>query len=221
MNRRFSEDPQAIAIRREVGKRIAYVRNLREINQKELGERMTPPRSKQAISQWEMGKIDASMAQLVEVARALNCSVHFLLSGLGTANVVSSPFQVEFQQGMPVKVVGSPKSEAEYVPAYYASKPEDGARLVIDDSMFPKWEVGDMVLFRPSMKPAPRKFVWARNTKTDEWMLRQYFEVRDPKRPHVSYELRSLAEGYAPIEEGPDIEIMGRVIQTTRLHEAL
>lgn len=67
------------ALREVCGMRIAWMRESRGLSQEQMGGLMRPPRRKQAISQWERGLVDASLTQLVEIARVLWCSVHSLI----------------------------------------------------------------------------------------------------------------------------------------------
>lgn len=210
---------QAASTPERIGERIEQVRKLRELSQEQVGELMRPPKSRSAVWAWENGRSDVTFPQLVDLAVAMRCSVFYLAGGQGTPDVVMSPLQVAFTEGVPVPVVDDVQEKPRTAPAYYPAKPGDLARPVRDSTMAPEFQVGDIVHYRPGKAPKPGKFVWAKNTLTGEVMLRKYRPVKDAKRPGVSYELVPLSEDMVPEDGGEHIEMLGGVMQVTRVYD--
>lgn len=213
-------DAQARETAKKIGGRIAEVRKLKGYSQEELGRRLKPPREKQAVSLWERGEIDPQVLQLLDIARALQCSGHYLLSGLGSPDVVSTPLAVALLEGMPVGRADFQESDGRVVRGHFKTTHDDRFAEIMDDSMQPEFRPGDISIFRMGLTPAPGDFVWAR-IATGEHLLRQWKQVRDRNRPKVNFELVPLNSLWASEEGGADIEILGVHVELSRKYKAL
>ncbi len=202
-----------------IGERIKQVRELRGLSLSELGRGLPTPRSKAVVWEWERAETAITFPKLLDLATALRCSVYYLCAGLGTPDVVSSPLKVATSQGVPVPLMDENLTAPQTVTGFVMARDGDEARTVMDKSMEPFWQEIDVVLYRPGKAPKPGKFVWARNRHTGEVMLRKYRAVKDPRRPGVSYELVPFSEDYVAVDGGEHIEILGGVMETTRIHD--
>lgn len=195
-----------------VGQRIAAVRTERGMSQEALGEKLEPPLRKQGIYQIERGRVHASYLRLVDIARVLRVSYHYLLTGVGDSRVVDSPFKVVSGKSYPVPVVEHPglrTAEQRYVYVDQQPDPSDRCVDVIDDAMAPEFQKGDETIFR-AITPLPGDSVWATDKITGCLLLRTYKKTRD------GYELLTKNKLFAPITGGGDIEILGVVIGMNR-----
>lgn len=130
-----------------------------------------------------------------------------------------SPLEVAFYEGIPVTVVDDVISPPRQMRATYEAKKGDQIRIVPDDSMAPEAQKGDFVFYRPGKQPKPGKLVWARIVETGEVMLRRYRQVRDPKRPGVTFELLAVSKDYAPVDGGEGVELLGGVMELRRIYD--
>lgn len=223
MRDRFSTSAGHAALRKAGGMRMARVRELRGLSQEQVGDRMKPTRRKQAISQWERGLVDPAFSQLVELARALQCSVHYLVSGLGSPDVVTSPLSVVAVEGtlVPVADFQKDRGEQRIVRGRFKTIAEDRHAEVMDDAMAPEFRPGDTSIFRPGLVPAPGDFVWAYDSAADQHVLRQYRVVKDRTRPDTRFELVALNPNWPVEEDGAHISILGVHVELSRMYKAL
>jgi transcriptional regulator with XRE-family HTH domain len=188
-----------------IGTRITEVRKMRDLTQVELGRLLHPPRSRSAVWGWENAKDRMNFQQLVDVAQALRCSVYYLASGHGSPDVEIYPLKVVMSWGVPVPIVDNPESPQKFVSGLYGSREGDMARTVKDSAMAPEARPGDVATYRPGLQPQPGDMVWARDNRTGE-MLR------------VTAELYPLSDKHVPEDVTDDVEILGTVMQLTRVY---
>ena len=195
----------------EVGKRIFAVRTERRITQERLGELLSPPLKKQAIGQIEKGNVHISYIRLVDIARVLHVSYHYLLTGEGEPDVVMSPLKVVSGRSYPVQVIeqGLKPAENRYVYVDFEPDPSDRAYVLKkgDVSMVPEFQPRDEVIFR-NIEPLPGDYVCA----VDEGgiiVVRAYRQTRD------GFELVARSDMFAPLD-GARVEVLGVVISLKR-----
>jgi transcriptional regulator with XRE-family HTH domain len=193
----------------QVGKRIFAVRTERRITQERLGELLSPPLKKQAIGQIEKGNVHISYIRLVDIARVLHVSYHYLLTGEGEPDVVMSPLKVVSGRSYPVQVIeqGLKPAENRYVYVDFEPDPSDRAVEVKDRAMFPEFHPGDETIFR-NIQPLPGDYVWAIDG-SGNLLLRAYRQTRD------GFELIAKDDMFAPVDGGK-VEVLGVVIDLKR-----
>lgn len=222
MNRSFREDPKAAKLRREVGQRIKYVRKMKGLSQEALGAKIKPPRGKQSISKWEKGETGASVGQLKEIARALNCRVDYLVSGQGSPNVMGTLLlSVAGLEKRPVPRANFQRTpESDDNVAYIHSDVTDADWFIDipadDDSMQPEIRPSDRWVYREGVRPAPGDYVAALDKQDGVYLYRQYRQVRDRNRPGVTFELAALNRNWGTVEGGSHIEIIGVFTELVR-----
>lgn len=197
-----------------VGKRIAAVRAERDMTQEALGEKLEPPLKKQGVYQIERGAVHPTYLRLVDIARVLHVSYHYLLTGVGDSKVVDSPFKVVSGKSYPVPVVEHPglrPAAQRYVYVDQQPDPSDRCVHVRDEAMAPEFQPGDETIFR-AVTPLPGDNVWAADKASGNLMLRTYKKTRD------GYELLAKNKLFATISGGDDIEILGVVIDLHRIY---
>lgn len=74
-----SEDESNLRLRRELGRRLAWLRCRREWSQQELAKRVGATRDR--VAKWEMGRSAPSLSMLAALSRELGVTPNELLAG--------------------------------------------------------------------------------------------------------------------------------------------
>jgi repressor LexA len=155
---------------RLVGQRVRAARRARGLNQEELSGRLGIHRN--SLVRYERGERGIEVELLVRIARELEISLHWLVTGEG--EMEEAP-QVPESERLPVRWIpvlgqvpaGFPTYTAEVVleylpvPAATARHPQTFALIVRGDSMAPRLAEGDRVIVCPDPSPASRAIVVA------------------------------------------------------------
>lgn len=153
-----------------VGQRVRAARRARGLNQEELSRRLGIHRN--SLVRYERGERGIDVELLVRIARELEISLHWLVTGEGEMD--EAP-QVPESERLPVRWIpvlgqvpaGFPSYTAEVileylpVPAATARHPQTFALVVQGDSMGPRLADGDRVIVCPDPSPPNRAIVVA------------------------------------------------------------
>jgi len=202
---------------KQVGKRIAQVREERGVTLDALGKKLVPEKSKQALKKWESGDVHLTTGQLLEVSRALSVHPNFIMYGQGTTDVFISPLRVVMTASFPVQVIehkGRETGIPRFVHVHEQPDPSSRGVEVIDDSMAPEFWIGDVTIFAEKT-PIPGSRVWA--LWKGDMVLRVYtVDPADQMKGRFNrFTLLALKEGIPPIP-GDEAEILGVVVWNAR-----
>lgn len=207
-----------------VGQRIRAARRARELNQEELSVRLGIHRN--SLVRYERGERGIDVELLVRIARELEVSLHWLVTGEG--EMERAP-EVPESDRLPVRWIpvlgqvpaGFPHYTAEVileylpVPAPTARHPQTFALIVHGDSMQPRLADGDRVIVCPDPSPPNRAIVVVLvdgETTIKELKITQQGE----KIVHV---LVPANHDYPPHVLGEGDRIIGRVVAAQKMLE--
>jgi len=165
-----------------IAERVKALRSKRELTQVELAS--IAGTTQQSIVNLEAGKT-LRPRFLPELALALDCSVEYLLSGVGSPDE-SKPSKISGSRQVPVLYdyqvaawrVNSKPSElsgvTEYIQTNIKVSSSSFAFSIKDDSMRPEFNEGDIVICDPNETTIPGDFVMAQVGESEKAIFRRY-----------------------------------------------
>jgi len=150
------------------------------------------------LSRLEKGTLGTSLAALERIAKALNLSTADLLNDVGNVSDVTSG-----ARKIPLlswKNAGESRNQDGAMPEYVlfnvAASPETFALRIEDESMSPRFQVGDIIAVDPKKSVQPGAYVIAQIGESK--FLRKYRELGHDKKGRAIFELVPLNGLFAP-----------------------
>lgn len=217
-------------IKKEIGKRIFEARKTKGLTLKELGERAGGLKQTR-LTNWEQGIRTPGPEEIKQLAEALEVSPAFLMCLSDDIQVkktknpshliplldsyeactAKSHLNLIREQGISANVVFISVSAA-LIPEL---SDEAFALKMIDESMMPEIQVGDVLVVDPSIEPAPGNYVVVKVPNISKTIVCKYKKL---SYTSPEFELLTVNDNWPNIKVTADVEveIIGSILQNIR-----
>lgn len=188
-----------------MGERIKKKRRDFHLTQAELAKRIQGI-THGAISQWESDTTKPNAENLYELSRIFKCDFVWLLRGEGAEQQESGVSHININESTDIPVFNADslikfydaqsrkQKSDEYIMTDLKVSDTAFAVRLCDDSMYPVFQQGDVVIIDPQIIPEPGEFVLAK--QNDNFLFRKYKLEYEPNH----FKLIPLNQDYAALD---------------------
>jgi transcriptional regulator with XRE-family HTH domain len=172
------------------------------------------------LSRIESGHVKLLLYRLKSIADALGVTVGDLADDIGNvrpagADYRSIPVLDFYQVGRwpETELLLKQDYKGKTIPTNMNSSPSTISLEIVDESMEPRFKIGDLVIIDPSRQPRPGSYVVARDV-AGQAVFRQYRDLGVGENGHPAFELQALNSMFPRLRSDRiELAIVGTMVE--------